>query len=151
MPYEMHRIFCATPGDLEPERQAFHHVMGEFNQSQAMSRGILFVTVSVLPNMVHLPTFEAVLDENVRACSYYIQVLGESWGPPTRNFERYFELAKECSLDPGLPMREAVALVKSLPVTLHADGARNIEYADIGSYKQQLRALLSEWLETVKA
>ena len=41
MAYVMHRIFCATPGDLEAEHDAFYQVIAEFNEKHAMPRGVL--------------------------------------------------------------------------------------------------------------
>ena len=31
MPYQMHRIFCATPGDVEPELQVFYDAVADLN------------------------------------------------------------------------------------------------------------------------
>ena len=62
MSYRMYRVFCATPGDseadLENERQAFYEVVGELNEAEAMPLGILFVTVSVLPNLTNMTVFQ---------------------------------------------------------------------------------------------
>ena len=151
MPYSMHRIFCATPGNLEDERQAFYSVVGCFNENEAMKHDILFVPVSIVPNMVDLNLFQNVIDENVRSCRYYIQVLGDTWGAFPRNFERYFELAKTCAAAADLPMREVAALIKPLPARLTAEGARSLEFHDLESYRLHLRALLSGWLERASA
>jgi hypothetical protein len=148
MPYSMHRIFCATPGDLEDERLAFYEVIGQFNH-QAMTHNILFVSVSIVPNMASLAAFQKVLDENVEACRYYVQVLGDAWADSRGNFQRYFEVARKCAADPQLPMKEVVVLSKSMPGKLTAEGVRNLEFSDLESYKEQLRGLLAEWLETL--
>src|SRR5260370_41816796 len=113
MPYEMHRIFCATPGDLEQERQAFYSVMGEFNANHAMKRNILFVSVSLPPQLSDKRGYQAVISENIRACRHYIQVLEDTWGPPQLNYEREFALAKKCIEDSSLPMTEVAVLFKS--------------------------------------
>jgi hypothetical protein len=101
MPYTLHRVFCATPGELEPERLAFHEVVGQTNEAEGMSKGILFVPVSIVPNMVNKLLFQSVIEENVQACRYFVQVLHNTWGPPMRNFKAEYGLACRLKLDPG--------------------------------------------------
>ena len=78
MPYAMHRIFCATPGDLEEERLAFYKVMGDFNEAHAMPRGVLFVSISIVPYGGDKRVYQGAVSENIRSCRYYIQVLANS-------------------------------------------------------------------------
>ena len=51
MAFDMHRVFFATPSDLEEEREACHAVAAEVNETLAMPRGVLMVIVSLPPNM----------------------------------------------------------------------------------------------------
>ena len=69
--------------------------------------------------------FQSVLDENVKECSFFVQV--------TKNFEREYILAQECKADPALPMRD-VAVV--------------CEFEDLDDLESKLRAQLSTWLAT---
>src|SRR4051812_4325507 len=110
MAYTFHRIFCAAPLDVEVEREAFYEVMGVFNEQHAMPKGILFVSVSVPPAISSVAGFQNALEENIRSCRHYVQVLGETWGPAGRNFEASFELAAKCAVDPAMPMRELALL-----------------------------------------
>src|SRR3954449_1246917 len=123
MPYDMHRIFCATPGDLEDERRAFYELIAEFNEQHSVQRNVLFVPVSVTPNMTDTRSFRPAIKDNIRACTFYIQLLEDSWGPPQKNFEREFALAQNFSADPDLPMKEIVTLFKKplLPHRVDAD------------------------------
>ncbi len=160
MAYSMHRIFCATPGDLEQERLAFYKVMGEFNETHAMPRGILFVSVSIVPGLVDKRALQPAVSENIRACRYYIQVLEDTWGPPQKNFERDYALAAQCAADPAQPMQEVTVLFKK-PLVPHqvepaiAELKRQLDadadFADISQYERRLHALLARWLETVPA
>ena len=52
--YRIHRVFCATAWELEGERRAFYDLLGEFNEAEAMRRGVLYVPVS-LTNVSTLP------------------------------------------------------------------------------------------------
>ena len=164
MSYSFHRIFCGTPGDLEPERDAFYDVMAEFNESEAMKHGILFVAVSIVPHLVNIPAFQSAIDENIRDCQYYVQVLGDTWGPPSRNFEGCFALARKCADDPALPMLGVVLMCKDLHPDRPADAAviqsrkevsqgnvLCVSFSDIPSFRLQLRALLAAWLPDVIA
>lgn len=158
MPYEMHRVFCATPGDLEEERQAFYQIMGDFNEQQAMPRNVLLVSVSVVPNMVDTRPFQSVLRENIRACRYYIQLLEDSWGPPQKNFEREYALARQYEADAALPMQEVAVLFKKplLPHKVETDVSElkqalsGEEFGSLEDFRKQLWELLAGWLETIR-
>ena len=47
--YHMHRIYCATPWELEEERGTFYAAVGEFNATHAMPRGVLYVWSPHMP------------------------------------------------------------------------------------------------------
>jgi len=163
MGYTFHRIFCATPGDLEAERDAFHTVLAEFDEAEAMPRDILLVPVTVTPNMYDLEYYRAAIDENVRAVRYYVQVLSDTWGRPPRSFEHAFGTATQALEDPRIPLKEIVVLFKAQPPERAVDagitwlkaelaagaGPRSFEFGDLETYKQVLRGLLGEWLETI--
>src|SRR5262245_43257776 len=112
--YHLHQIYCATPWELEEERQVFYTTVGECNETYAMPRGVLYVPLS-LGNVPDKRPYQYAVKENIRACRYYIQVLDALpphqppamiWGPPQRNFEYDLRLALACRADPALPMCE---------------------------------------------
>ena len=109
----MHRIFCATPGDVEEEREAFYRVVGNFNEKRAMEENILFVCVAITPTMVDTRAYSPVIRENIQSCRYYVQLLEDTWGPPQKNFEREYAIARQCLGDSALPMREVVVFSRS--------------------------------------
>jgi hypothetical protein len=150
MSYRMYRVFCATPGDseddLERERQAFYDVIGEVNEAEGMPLGILFVPVSVPPQITNKTSFQSLVDDNVRACTFFVQVLHHSWGPSTRNFEREYQLAKECCADPHLPMEGMSVFVKAIEPGVAAFKGSASEFNNIDELKTGLRSQLSLWL-----
>lgn len=153
MSYQMQRVFCATPGDLESERHIFYAVVGEVNETVGTPRGALLVPISVEARMVNKAAFQPAVDENVRACRFYVQVLADTWGPPKRNFRREWDLARECCAGVAvffkrLPPEAAVEPdVAALKTELATDGAvRIFEYSGADDFKDQLRPLLSGWL-----
>src|SRR5271170_7786072 len=98
MTYKLHRVFCASPGDLEPEREAFHDVIGQVNEAEGMAKSILLVPVSIVPNMVNKLAFQPLVDANVQECTFFVQVLQNTWGPPEKNFEVEYNLARRLAI-----------------------------------------------------
>jgi len=157
MPYQMHRIFCASPGDLEEERRAFYDLIGSLNEEDAMSRGLLLVPLSILPNAADKRLFQAAVSENIRSCSYYVQVLEDTWGGAEKNFERDYALALRCASDPDFPMQGVAVLFKK-PLLPHrvepevADLKRRLqapEFETPAEYRERLRGILSQWLAAI--
>ncbi len=157
MPFDMHRIFCATPFELEDERNAFYQVMSEFNEAYAMPRGILLVSVSLVPQMADKRPYQAAVNDNIKASRYYIQLIEDSWGPPERNMERDYALAVKYCADPESNLKQSVLLCKKplLPhrvepeiVQLKSSG-QHLEFDTIDEFKQLLRNLFEGWLESI--
>lgn len=144
MGYSMHRIFCATPEGLEPERKAFYEIVSEFNGVAAMPRGVLLVPVSVVPRVFSFAPFDAAIRENIRQSRYYIQVLAQDFGPPERDFRPLFEEARRACGNGAL--REVVVLSKT-PGAGVPDGIRSFAFQDAEGYRDRLLALFQEWLE----
>jgi hypothetical protein len=109
--YRMHRIFFATPWELEAERMRFHNVLGAFNETSAMPQGILFIPVTLLNVRDKRPT-QYEVNDNIRHCRHYILALSEDWGPVERNFKNDYHLALQCAADPALPMQSVAILAK---------------------------------------
>ena len=157
--YHMHRIYCATPWELEEERGTFYAAVGEFNATHAMPRGVLYVPVS-LGSVADNRPYQYAVQDNIRACRHYIQVLdalplnqpaSTIWGPSARNFARDLRLALECGANPTMPMSDVVVLLKQPTQPLAGlDGVSAIiTFSDTADFKQQLLGLLPHWLETV--
>ena len=113
MTYTLHRVFCATPGGLEPERQAFHEVVGQVNETEGMPQSILLVPVSIVPNMVNKLAFQPLVEANVQACKFFVQVLHTTWGPSARNFESEYNLACRLKTDLASPMEDISLFFKA--------------------------------------
>jgi hypothetical protein len=160
----MHRVFCAAAGGLEIELRAFHDLIGDFNEKHAMERGVLFVPVSLTPNMADKRLYQPAVDENIRCCRYYVQVIGNSWGPPEKNCERDYALARECRDNGALPMEAVVVLFKSagggrppepevarLRASLEHGNGPHYDFSTMEEYRQVWWPLLTGWLETAAA
>ena len=163
MPYEMHRIFCSAAGDLEEERQIFHKVIGSFNEQHAMKRNILLVSVSLPEAVVNKLGYQSVMYENIRDCRYYIQLLEDTWGPPQKNFEKEYALAKRCEADPAQLMQEAVVFFKkpllphkvepevaALKESFQSTHGSLLEFETGGQLAQLIEDRLIKWLDETK-
>lgn len=146
--YKMLRVFCATAWELEGERRAFQDAIGEFNETEAMKHGFLYVPVSLI-NIRDKRPYQYVVEENIGACRAYILALADgSWGPPERNFERDLVLAAQQSANADFPMRDVALLYRepSLPPHPLPTGVTASPFSNTEDFVRQFRALMSTWL-----
>lgn len=147
----MHRVFCATPWELERERQQFHDLIGEFNET-AIPQGILFVPVSLINIRDKRPVQYAV-DDNIQQCRNYLLVLLDTWGPPERNFETDYAFALDCVNDRESPVRGVSVIAKNVPGKTPAESlpAPQTTFSDMSEFSAAVKALLSTWLAEIVA
>ena len=149
----MHRVFCATPWEMEAERGCFYDVIGQFNETQAIPSGVLYVPVSLV-NIRDKRPLQYAVEENIRDSRHFIVLLSEDWGPIERNFEEDYLLARECAADPALPMNEIAVLRKigrsKRPL---ADGMPEPDgaFSTMEEFRQCVDGLLSQWLANLNA
>jgi hypothetical protein len=144
--YQMHRIFCATPWELEAERMRFHEILGRFNETDAMPKGVLFVPVTLAGIRDKRP-LQYTIDENIRQCRHYLLVLSDEvggWGPTERNFRHDYSLALECAADAAEPMQSAAILTKGHAAPDLPQPAAT--FATRAEFDACLNRLFSEWL-----
>jgi hypothetical protein len=152
--YQYYRVFCSSPGDLEPERRIFEDAVAELNETELIPQGVLFVPVSVIPNIVNLRFYQPVIEQNLRDCTFFVQLLGNTWGAPPRDFEWIYSLACGMQRAPDALLREVAVFVKSTTPAVEAsvsllrqslpDGSMR-EFEDLAQLKECLRAQLSSW------
>jgi hypothetical protein len=147
--YQMHRIFCASPWEMEREQILFNNAVGKFN-GEAMAKGVLFVPVA-LTNIRDKRPLQYTVDENIRECSYFVLLLGGDWGPVERNLRCDYELALECLADPALPMQDVVVLKKMKSASgasvAHDLPAPRATFYTPGEFADALNGLFAAWLE----
>jgi len=149
--FQMHRIFCATPWELEAERNRFHELIGNFNETAAMQRGVLYVPVTLV-NIRDKRPLQYAVDENIRDCRHYILLLSEDWGPVERNFHNDYHMALQCAADPALPMHSvAVLSKKQLSGSPLAGGLPEPDaaFSTLAEFDGCVNNLLAAWLESV--
>jgi hypothetical protein len=154
--FQMHRIFCATPWELEAERDRFHDLIGNFNEAAAMQKGVLFVPVTLV-NIRDKRPMQYAVDENIRDCRHYILLLTEDWGPVERNFRNDYHLALQCIADPALPMHSVAVLAKKqLAGVPLAEGLSEPHlpephaiFSTLTEFDDCVNKLLPAWLESI--
>lgn len=159
MSYTQFRIFCAPAGSLDQERDAFYQVVSQVNEDLAMPRNVLLVSVALPQHCADKRGFQGAIEDNIRACTFYIQVVEDTWGPPQLNWEREYALANRYVRDPEMPMKDVLLLFKT-PLLPHrveseiqalriAQGEHLNEFETLEEFNRILRARLTEWLQMV--
>lgn len=144
----MHRIFCASPWEMEREQILFNDAVAGFNGA-AMAKGVLFVPVA-LTNVRDKRPLQYTVDDNIQQCSYFVLLLAAEWGPVERNLRCDYELALECLADPTLPM-QGVAFLKKVKPASEAPPADDLPepratFYTPAEFTECLNGLLTAWL-----
>src|SRR5258708_13113165 len=114
--FDMYRVFISTPGDLQREQETCRAAISEVNEKEAMPRKILLVSVGLREDG-QVESFRSAVSENVRQCTYYIQIFQDDWGPKNL-FRKMLYLATECRDNTNIPIREIIVyFTDSLPET----------------------------------
>jgi hypothetical protein len=132
MPRELtaFRIFIASPGGLERERQAFRDVVEEFNLSCARLRGAAFLPIAWEFTLGGIGRPQSIINEEVRSCDYFFMVLHDWWGHPTTTdsvpefqsgSHEEFCVALQCYETSESPMRQLVLCFKAVDPSKLAD------------------------------
>ncbi len=155
----MYRVFIATPGDLQPEQDACRAVVSEVNAKDAMPHKILLVSVGLREDG-QIEVARSAVAENVRQCTYYVQIFDDTWGPKNL-FRKMFFLATDCRDDVSLPMREVVVCLKAAPRETDPEilafrkelaeqqHVRVVHFDKVDSLTTQLLEICSEWVRSI--
>ena len=116
------RVFIASPGGLEAERRTFREEINEFNESDAIARGVFFQPVGWEDTLGGIGRPQAIINEDIRCADFFVLVLWNRWGsPPEANSSRFssgteeeFHFALDC-VD-RKTLRQMVLMFRSLDV-----------------------------------
>jgi hypothetical protein len=154
--FDMHRVYLSAPGDLDAEKQYCREIISETNAALAMPEKILLVSVG-LPQEGVVEQYRAVVSDNIRQCTFYIQVFQDDWGSKSLG-RKLFYLAYDGRGDENLPMRDVAVFLKEAPrETDHEILAFRKELADLpdirvfhfsnaAQMKDQLREVTTGWV-----
>jgi hypothetical protein len=157
--FDMYRVFISTPGDLLMEQDTCREAISEVNEKEAMPRKVLLVSVG-LREHGQVEGFRSAVAENVRECSYYIQIFEDDWGPKNL-FRKMFFLATECVGDATLPMREVVVCLKDAPHEIDPEilafrkelqeqqNVRVLRFDKPANLGEQVREVCEQWVQSI--
>jgi|SRR5579863_4973665 len=159
--FDMYRVFISGPGDLERDRQVCRDAISAVNETTAMPLKMLLVSVG-LTSDDQIVGFRSAVSENVRQCTYFIQLFEDDWGPKNL-FRKTFYLAAECRDDASLPMRELVVCLKAAPRETDPEilafrkeledlaDVRIFRYTNLTELKEQLLEVCAGWVRSILA
>jgi hypothetical protein len=155
----MYRVFISGPGDLERDRQTCREAISEVNETKAMPFKTLLVSVG-LTSDDQIVGYRSAVAENVRHCTYFIQIFEDDWGPKNL-FRKTFYLGVDCRDDSSMPMREVIVCLKAAPRETDPEilafrkeleglaGVRIFHYTNLPELKEQLLEVCAGWVRSI--
>ena len=155
----MYRVFISTPGDLEREHQACREAISKANEQEAMPLKILLVAVGLREDG-QIVGFRSAVSDNIRQCTFHIQVFEDDWGPKNL-FRKMFHLAVECRDDASMPMREVMVCLKDAPGETDPEilafrkeledrkDVRVYHFDTLDRLREQLGEVCGEWVRVI--
>lgn len=125
-----YKVFIASPGGLENERQRFFDEIQEYNRTEALPVNIQFVPVGWEYTLPGIGRPQSLINEEVNTCDYFVLVLWDRWGTPpdkdgkgkySSGTEEEYHIALDCFRNSKLPMKQIVALFKSVEIRQLSD------------------------------
>jgi len=156
--FKIYRIVCATPPDLNAERQVFESTLADFAERVTFPEQILFAGASFREGF-DVARHRTLAESNVRMCDFFLHIFGETWPAPA--FKDFITLALECAADSSQPMRNAAVLfrnpadadeqVRRFRDELGLRGNCELrEFKDSQELEAQLREVFAGWHAAVK-
>lgn len=169
-----YRIFIATPSGLHAERKAFRATVHDYNEAEAIPRGVMFIPVGWEDTLAGVGRPQGIINQDLTICDYFVLVLWDRWGTApdlagkskfTSGTEEEFFEAEDCYKDPKLAMRQLVAFFKAVEPSKLSDPGEQLSkvlefkralettkrllfttFDEIGGFEQQLRRHLAKWV-----
>ena len=173
-PITAYRIFIATPGGLRDERKAFRAAVHDYNETDAIQRGVLFLPIGWEDTLAGAGRPQGIIDEDLTVCDYFVLVVWDRWGTPpdqlgkttyTSGTQEEFFVAESCYKDKQRPMRQLVAFFKAVDPSKLSDPGEQLNkvlefkreleaskrilfstFDKIFEFEQQLRRHLAKWV-----
>ena len=169
-----YKVFIASPGGLETEREAFRATLANHSEADAFHRGCIFWPIGWEKTLGGEGRPQERINDEVRECDYFVLVLWDRWGSPTdkpdkakysSGSEEEFRVAMACLENPERPMRQTLVLFKSVDERQVSDPGEQLQkvldfkreleeensllfrnFDDINSFNEILRRHLAKWV-----
>jgi len=140
-----YRVFIASPGGLEKEREAFRDVLRSHNDADAIQRGAIFTPVGWEITLRGIGRAQEKINEEVKQCDYFILVLWDRWGSPPDSGKKYtsgteeeYNIAWDCYKNSSHPMRDIIVLFKTVDIRQLSDPGLQLQA--VLNFKKKLEA-----------
>lgn len=84
-----YRIFVGSPSGLEEERKRFREVVNEYNESDALENGVLFIPVGWELTLRGMGRPQQLINDDLKRCDYCVILLHDRWGTPSSTAGQY--------------------------------------------------------------
>ncbi|QNT68578.1 TPR end-of-group domain-containing protein [Defluviicoccus vanus] len=163
-----YRIFIASPGGLQAEREGFRGKLEKFTRLHAEPRGVTFHPVGWEDTLGGAGRPQELINEDLRQCDFAVFVLHDRWGTPTgsghtsgteeewslaeqlyqetklRNIALFFKAVEPRQLhDPGAQLSKVLDFKRQIE-----DGKRYLfkNYDSLEDFLDVLEGHLAQWL-----
>lgn len=176
-PVFLYRVFVASPGGLENERDGISEALDEYSKHEALSRGVMFHPViwEDIPPTKERP--QSRLNTALRSCDFFFLLLWDRWGSPSGSMqpnrssgtEEEFREAIACCNDSNYPMRDLAVLFKKVDARQERDPGTQLsrvldfkkelidskevffaEFETLTQLSTRIRARLAEWMHDIQ-
>ena len=154
-----YKVFIASPGGLESERQIFRKLLTSHNETDAIDRGCHFQSIGWEITLGGMGRPQSKINEDLKSCDLFILVLWDRWGSPTGAEEGYssgtheeYMVALDCLKSEDFPMRDLIVFFKALDHRRMSDpGPQLSAVLDFKKSLEKERKLLFETFDTSEA
>ncbi|HLA63726.1 MAG TPA: tetratricopeptide repeat protein, partial [Rhodothermales bacterium] len=134
-----YRVFIASPGGLLEDRKLVKEILREYNETEGIDRGVQFVAVDWEGNLGGVGRPQALINEQVRECDYFVCLFHDRWGmsPGADGVEKYpryssgteeeFYVALDAYRDYACAMKQLVVCFKAVEPEKMANPDRQLQ------------------------
>lgn len=159
IPLTGYRVFIASPGGLQEERNAFREALVAFNEDHAVPKGAIFLPIGWENAPGGLGRPQDKINPLLMACDYCVVLFHNRWGmPPAADScygsgtEEEFYTAVECKRDEGKDMSAVVLLFKAVDENQLGDpGPQLAKVLDFKNKLEEERTILFENFDDVRS
>ncbi|MGR2708200.1 MULTISPECIES: DUF4062 domain-containing protein [Pseudomonas] len=137
-----YKVFIASPGGLEVERNNFKNCLTAHNEADAIERSCYFQAIGWEVTLGGVGRPQERINQDLRKCDYFVLVLGSRWGSSTGKngvssgtHEEYL-LAIDLLQDRTFPMKEIIIFFRGVEAALLSDPGPQLQ--KVLDFKRQI-------------
>jgi tetratricopeptide (TPR) repeat protein len=147
----LYRVFIASPHNLTEERKIFNETIEEYNNNEALERGVIFKAIAWEETLGGYGRAQDVINKDLEKCDFFILLLHDWWGKPPKDSENNyssgteeeFHVALKCLKKDSFPMSQMVLFFKDInPSKLNDPGPQLLQVLAFKKERQDLSDFL---------